>query len=75
MHLFQEKICNRYAQHKRELPRRDSFDQYKVLVSETMLQQTQVDRVIPKFTAFMYHLPTLEHLADAPKEQLLYLWS
>jgi A/G-specific adenine glycosylase len=68
---FQKKILDRYTHHKRDLPRRDTFDQYKVLVSEIMLQQTQVDRVIPKFAAFMYTFPTLQDLADAPKELLL----
>lgn len=69
---FQQKILDRYACNKRELPRRDTFDAYKVLVSETMLQQTQVDRVIPKFTAFLQTFPTFSDLADAPKELLLY---
>lgn len=75
---FQEKILDRYTLHKRTLPRRDTFDQYKVLVSETMLQQTQVDRVIPKFHAFLTTFPTLQDLAEAPKELLLghrsWLW-
>ncbi len=68
---FQKKILDRYTLHKRLLPRRDTFDQYKVLVSETMLQQTQVERVIPKFNAFMHTFPTLDSLAQAPKELLL----
>lgn len=75
---FQHKILDRYATHKRILPRRDTFDQYKVLVSETMLQQTQVDRVIPKFERFLTTFPTLLDLATAPKELLLthgsWLW-
>ncbi len=50
---FQDKILHRYEQNKRDLPRRDTFSAYPVLVSETMLQQTQVDRVIPKFNAFI----------------------
>lgn len=72
---FQDKILHRYEQHKRILPRRDTFSLYPVLVSETMLQQTQVDRVIPKFTAFMDTFPTLDSLAQAPKELLLAHWS
>jgi A/G-specific adenine glycosylase len=39
------------------------MDQYKVLVSEVMLQQTQVDRVVPKFNKFMEEAPTMEVLA------------
>ncbi len=73
---FQNKILQRYDENKREwLPRRDSFDQYKVLVSETMLQQTQVDRVIPKFQDFIEQLPSLQDLAQTDKTTLLRLWS
>lgn len=72
---FQDKILNRYAQNKRSLPRRDTFSLYPVLVSEIMLQQTQVDRVIPKFNTFMHTFPTLDSLAQAPRELLLAHWS
>lgn len=72
---LQKKILDRYAKHKRVLPWRDSFDGYKVLVSESMLQQTQVDRVIPKFNAFMQRLPTMNDLAEVDKVTLLTLWS
>jgi A/G-specific adenine glycosylase len=75
IHQFQQKILSRYQIHKRDLPRRDTFDPYKVLVSETMLQQTQVDRVIPKFLAWMETLPTLRDLAAVEKHTLLSLWS
>ena len=55
--------------------RRDgSVDPYKILVSEVMLQQTQVDRVIPKFKAFLKAFPTLDALARAPLPQLLSEW-
>jgi A/G-specific adenine glycosylase len=56
---LQDKILDRYATHKRELPRRDTGDPYKVLVSEVMLQQTQVDRVVPKFERWVDELPTI----------------
>lgn len=72
---FQDKILHRYEQNKRDLPRRDTFSVYPVLVSETMLQQTQVDRVIPKFNAFMKTFPTLKSLSEAPRELLLAHWS
>lgn len=72
---FQDKILQRYEQNKRDLPRRDTFSAYPVLVSETMLQQTQVDRVIPKFNAFMKTFPTLKSLSEAPRELLLAHWS
>ena len=72
---FQKKIFDRYDLNKRDLPWRDTFDPYQVLVSETMLQQTQVDRVIPKFLTWMETLPTLEDLANTDKKTLLTLWS
>ncbi len=72
---FQQKILSWYTQNKRGLPWRDTFDPYKVLVSETMLQQTQVDRVVPKFHAWMDIFPSLQVLADADKVELLRLWS
>ena len=68
---MQQKILNRYENNKRTLPRRDCFTVYPVLVSEIMLQQTQVDRVIPKFEAFMHTFPTLHELSNAPRELLL----
>lgn len=71
----QKKILDRYAQHKRELPRRDTFDGYKVLVSEIMLQQTQVERVMPKFLRFIETLPSFETLAHIDKSTLLGLRS
>lgn len=72
---LQTKILDRYTVHKRDLPWRDTFDPYKVFVSETMLQQTQVDRVIPKFVLWMDTLPTLHDLAKVDKPTLLWLWS
>lgn len=47
---------------------------YRVLVSEIMLQQTQVDRVIPKYRQFLRTYPTLRALAAAPVEQVRQLW-
>lgn len=52
-----------------------SIDPYAVMVSEIMLQQTQVARVIPKFTAFMKNFPNVQSLAEAPLSQVLQLWS
>lgn len=73
---FQKKILDWYEDHKRGgLPRRDSSDGYKVLVSEVMLQQTQVDRVVPKFERFMNIAPTMEVLAELDNKTLLWLRS
>jgi len=52
-----------------------SFDPYKILVSELMLQQTQVNRVIPKFEAFLERFPTVRHLAAASLGDVLIAWS
>lgn len=57
------------------MPWRDSTDPYYVLVSEIMLQQTQVDRVRPKFEAFIQKFPTLADLAAAPQSEVLITWS
>jgi A/G-specific adenine glycosylase len=51
-----------------------SFDPYKILVSEIMLQQTQVPRVIPKFVAFMQTFPTVSVLAVASLGEVLVAW-
>ncbi len=51
------------------------FDPYAIMVSELMLQQTQVARVVPKFEAFMARFPTVETLATAPLGDVLDVWS
>src|SRR6478735_2568994 len=57
-------------------PERDgSFDPYKIMVSEIMLQQTQVARVIPKFNAFLVTFPSADVLAQAELADVLRLWS
>jgi len=57
------------------LPWRATRDPYAILVSEVMLQQTQVDRVIPKYLAFLERFPTLEALADAPTAEVIREWA
>lgn len=57
------------------MPWRDNTDPYYVLVSELMLQQTQVDRVIPKFQLFMSTFPTIRDLAKASLAEVLIVWS
>ncbi len=65
-----------YALEKRDLPwRRCSREPYAVWVSETMLQQTRVDTVIPYYERFMRELPTVHALAEAPESRVLALWS
>ncbi len=52
-----------------------TLDPYRILVSEVMLQQTQVSRVIPKYEAFLKKFPDVSSLADAPLSDVLKLWS
>jgi A/G-specific adenine glycosylase len=73
--VFQNEIFDFYALHKRMLPRRDAFDWYKVWISEIMLQQTQVSRVVAYFERWMIELPDVFALANCDKQKLLQLWS
>ncbi len=57
------------------LPWRATRDPYAILVSEVMLQQTQVDRVIPKYLAFLDRFPTLAALAEAPIAEVIRAWA
>ncbi len=63
-----------YAQQRRTLPWRDHPDPYAIWVSEVMLQQTQVETVIPYFTRFLARCPTVAALAAAPLQDVLKLW-
>lgn len=72
---FVEIVWKYYEQHGRHtLPWRKTSDPYKVLVSELMLQQTQVLRVIPKFELFVKNFSTLDELAGASLKDVLVLW-
>jgi A/G-specific adenine glycosylase len=67
-------ILEWYALHQRDLPWRATSDPYAILVSEIMLQQTQVDRVLPKYRQFLTAFPTLADLATAPTSQVISVW-
>jgi A/G-specific adenine glycosylase len=56
------------------LPWRKTQDPYRILVSELMLQQTQVARVVPKYEAFIARFPEMERLAQAERKEVLLLW-
>ncbi len=71
---FQRRLLRWYARHQRPLPWRRTRDPYKILVSEVMLQQTQVDRVVPKYHEFLRRYPTLEELAKARMPELRKVW-
>lgn len=64
-----------YASEQRDLPWRSTSDPYAILVSEIMLQQTQVDRVLPKYKQFLAAFPTLEALAEAPTSKVISVWA
>jgi len=72
---FQELVWQHGRELYRDMPWRDEPSPYHVLVSELMLQQTQVSRVIPKFEAFMRAFPTLEKLSESSLADVLVLWS
>ena len=64
-----------FAASSRDLPWRQTRDPYRVLVSEIMLQQTQVDRVVPKYLAFLELFPTAAALAAAPTGEVIRAWA
>ena len=71
---FQRGLLGWYARHRRDLPWRATTDPYHILVSEIMLQQTQVDRVVPKYREFLERYPTLEQLARAHPAEVQRVW-
>lgn len=64
-----------YAEQRRTLPWRHTHVPYNILVSEVMLQQTQVERVKEKYISFLHQFPTLEALAVAPTSAVITAWS
>lgn len=72
---FQTKILTWYADHERDLPWRKTSNPYAILVSEIMSQQTQITRVVPKYTAWMEAFPTIKALATASTADVLSYWS
>lgn len=72
---FRELVWKHYAAHGRhDLPWRKTHDPYRILVSEVMLQQTQVERVIPYYAAFLKKFPTVSKLASASLADVLRAW-
>jgi A/G-specific adenine glycosylase len=64
-----------YRRNARDLPWRRTRDSYRILVSELMLQQTQVSRVVPKYHEFLRTFPTLVSIARAEPARVLEAWS
>ena len=71
---FRRRLLEWYRRHGRDLPWRETRDPYRILVSEMMLQQTQVDRVLPKYHEWIEKYPTLGALAAAPEEDVTQTW-
>jgi A/G-specific adenine glycosylase len=71
---FRRGVYRHYAQHGRSLPWRRTRDPYRILVSEIMLQQTQVERVIAKYEQFISAYPDFGSLARAPLRKVLRVW-
>lgn len=70
-----ERLLAWYAQEARDLPWRRTRDPYRILVSEVMLQQTQVERVVPAYEAFLARFPTLERLAGSALADVIAQWA
>jgi A/G-specific adenine glycosylase len=71
---FQDEVWNHYRKNKRILPWREHIVPYHVLISEIMLQQTQVPRVLAKFPSFISHFPDFKTLAEASLSEVLREW-
>ena len=71
---FQRRLLAWYGKHGRDLPWRRTRDPYRVLVSEIMLQQTQVERVVPKYHEFLERYPTWRDLARARPADVKRSW-
>ena len=75
VHCFRTAVYSYYRSQGRSLPWRKTTNPYRILVSEVMLQQTQVDRVIPKYKEFLKAFPTVHVLAQVPLKKVLKVWS
>lgn len=72
---FRRKLRAWFAARARDLPWRRTRDPYRIWLSEVMLQQTRVAAVIPYYERFLAKYPTVKHLAEAPEQELLAVWS
>jgi A/G-specific adenine glycosylase len=72
---IRQALMSWFSEAARDLPWRHTRDPYRILVAEVMLQQTQVDRVVPKYQAFLERFPSLEVLAGAPTAEVIRMWS
>jgi A/G-specific adenine glycosylase len=70
----EERLLTWFAEHRRDLPWRRTRDPYSILVSEVMSQQTQVERVVPRWRRWLERWPTVETLAEAPASEAIREW-
>lgn len=75
LHAARESLLGWFAIAARDLPWRRTRDPYEVLVAEMMLQQTQVERVVPKYHAFLEQYPNIHALAEAPTGDIIRAWA
>ncbi len=71
---FKKQVWDHYVSHARDMPWRNTRDPYRILVSEIMLQQTQVSRVLEKYPAFLKRFPSAKALAEASQPEVLREW-
>ena len=71
---FQRRLIRWYGRHGRDLPWRHTRDPYRILVSEVMLQQTQVERVLDYYPRFLRRYPSLEALAESSELEVREAW-
>jgi A/G-specific adenine glycosylase len=71
---FRDRLLAWYRRYGRDLPWRHTRDPYHILVSEVMLQQTQVERVLPKYAEWLAKYPSFEALATAPDHEVTHTW-
>lgn len=72
--IFIEELCRWFDANARDLPWRRKRTAYRALVAEAMLQQTQVQRVLDRYQAFLLCFPTLRSLAEADEQDVLVMW-
>lgn len=79
LNAFRKTVWDYYQAYGRQLPWRkpgpSGFDPYRIMVSEVMLQQTQVNRVVPKYEEFLSRFPKAEALSKASLAEVIKLWS
>ena len=71
---LEQRLLDWYAVEGRDLPWRQTRDPYAILVSEVMLQQTQVERVVPRYVRWLERWPTADSLAAAPRSEVIREW-